>query len=27
ASMKMQHARIQALIDTLRNAVESRHRG
>lgn len=25
ASMKMQHARIQALIDTLRNAVESRH--
>ena len=27
ASMKMQHARIQALIDTLRKAVESRHRG
>lgn len=27
ASMKMQHARIQSLIDTLRNAVESRHRG
>ncbi|EPM58123.1 ATP phosphoribosyltransferase catalytic subunit [Pseudomonas syringae pv. actinidiae ICMP 19071] len=26
ASMKMQHARIQALIDTLRKAVESRHR-
>ena len=26
ASMKMQHARIQALIDTLREAVESRHR-
>jgi ATP phosphoribosyltransferase len=25
ASMKMQHARIQALIDTLRAAVESRH--
>jgi ATP phosphoribosyltransferase len=25
--MKMQHARIQALIDTLRKAVESRHRG
>ena len=25
ASMKMQHARIQALIDTLRDAVESRH--
>ncbi|WP_437881758.1 ATP phosphoribosyltransferase [Pseudomonas sp. LRF_L74] len=25
ASMKMQHARIQALIDTLRKAVESRH--
>ena len=25
ASMKMQHARIQALIDTLRQAVESRH--
>ena len=25
ASMKMQHARIQALIDVLRNAVESRH--
>jgi len=27
ASMKMQHARIQRLIDTLRGAVESRHRG
>ncbi|MGB8971083.1 MAG: ATP phosphoribosyltransferase, partial [Pseudomonas capeferrum] len=27
ASMKMQHARIQSLIDTLRKAVESRHRG
>jgi ATP phosphoribosyltransferase len=27
ASMKMQHARIQALIDVLRQAVESRHRG
>lgn len=27
ASMKMQHARIQSLIDTLRQAVESRHRG
>jgi ATP phosphoribosyltransferase len=25
ASMKMQHARIQALIDTLRDAVEARH--
>ncbi|MOA62298.1 ATP phosphoribosyltransferase [compost metagenome] len=25
ASMKMQHARIQALIEMLRNAVESRH--
>ncbi|MBB1520277.1 ATP phosphoribosyltransferase [Aquipseudomonas guryensis] len=25
ASMKMQHSRIQALIDTLRSAVESRH--
>jgi ATP phosphoribosyltransferase len=25
--MKMQHARIQSLIDTLRTAVESRHRG
>lgn len=27
ASMKMQHARIQALIETLRDAVEARHQG
>ncbi|PKM33951.1 MAG: ATP phosphoribosyltransferase [Gammaproteobacteria bacterium HGW-Gammaproteobacteria-12] len=27
ASMKMQHARIQALIETLRGAVEARHQG
>ena len=27
ASMKMQHARIQAQIDTLRKAMESRHSG
>ncbi len=26
ASMKMQHGRIQSLIDTLRDAVEARHR-
>ena len=25
ASMKMQHARIQSLIDTLRSAIEARH--
>jgi ATP phosphoribosyltransferase len=27
ASMKMQHARIQSLIDTLRGAIEARHQG
>ena len=27
ASMKMQHARIQSLIDTLRSAIEARHQG
>ena len=27
ASMKMQHARIQSLIETLRGAIEARHQG